>query len=157
MNEAWNKTQTRLRKWQRESSTGWELRRILSDSEYFKVIAICAHKRSKNPPAEVNWQDWWAFHLERLGEREAIQLLLDAWNKDVLAHMNHDARADTQHMLNDIAEQSRLAHAFSLALDIIVAEATSERRASPRLAAKPQKLKPDFKLEQPPGSKPMLP
>lgn len=138
MNEAWKQTQTRLRKWQRESSTAWELRRILSDSEYFKVIAICAHKRLKSPPKHVGWQDWWGFHLERLGEREAIHLLLDAWNKDVLAHMNHQTRTHVHHLLEDMAEQSRLAHAFSVALDKIVAEASETAPAlRPEESSKP--------------------
>jgi hypothetical protein len=120
VNEAWNKTQSRLRKWQKSSATGWELRRILADSEYFKVIAMCAHKRAKNPPKQVSWQDWWAFHLERLAEREAIQLLLDVWNKDIWMHINHQARAEANQNLADIAEQSRLAHEFSLALHRII-------------------------------------
>lgn len=126
MNEAWNLTQSRLRKWQRESTTGWELRRILSDSEYFKVIAMCAYKRIKTPPKHVNWQDWWSFYLERLPEREGIQLLLDVWNKDVWAHINHQARSSAHQMLADIAEQSRLAHEFSLALDRIISSDTQD-------------------------------
>lgn len=131
MNEAWNKTQKRLRKWQRESQTGWELRRILSHSEYFKVVAICAHKRAQPPHKQVGWRDWWSFHLELLPERDAIQLLLDAWNNDVLAHMNHQTRGDALQLLDAMAEQSRLAHAFSVALDNIVAGFSDACRALP--------------------------
>ena len=123
MNEPWNQTQTRLRKWQKESTSGWELRRILSDSEYFKVIAMCAHKRVKSPPKHVGWQDWWAFYLERMPERDAMQVLLDVWNKDVWTHINHQVRSSAHQMLEDIAEQSRLAHEFSVALDNIVSGA----------------------------------
>ena len=122
VNNAWNQTQARLRKWQRETTSGWELRRILADSEYFKVIAMCAHKRAKNPPKHVAWQDWWAFYLERLPEREAVQLLLDVWNKDIWAHINHQARTSAQSMLNEIAEQTRLSQEFSLALNRIISE-----------------------------------
>lgn len=130
MNEAWSQTQSRLRKWQRESTSGWEVRRILSDSEYFKVIAMCAFKRVKNPPKHVNWQDWWAFYLERMVEREAIQILLDVWNKDVWAHINHQVRSSAHQMLEDIAEQSRLTQEFSLALDSIVSNSGSSDPAN---------------------------
>ena len=138
MNESWNLTQKRLRKWQRESSTGWELRRILSDSEFFKVIAMCAHKRAKNAPKNLTWQDWWAFHFERIAEREAMQLLLDVWNKDVWAHIHHQARSNAQQMLTDIAEQARLAQEFAVALDRIISTETQDIE----LSSDPDRSKP---------------
>lgn len=133
MNDPWNTTQSRLRKWQKESSTGWELRRVLADSEYFKVIAMCAYKRVVDPPKHVGWQDWWSFYLERLPERQGIQLLLDVWNRDVLSHVNHLSRNEAHDLLVDIGEQSRLSQDFSVALDHIVARETrdsSERSGS---------------------------
>lgn len=121
MNEAWNQTQSKLRKWQKNGGSAWELRRILSDSEYFKVIALCAFKRVKAPPKHVGWQDWWGFYLERMGEREAMQLLLDVWNKDVWAHLNHQVRSSVHQILEDIAEQSRRAREFSIIIEGILA------------------------------------
>lgn len=123
MNQAWNQTQTRLRKWQKDSGSAWELRRILSESEFFKVVAMCAFKRLKAPPKHVSWQDWWGFYLERMPEREAMQLLLDAWNKDVWAHMNHQIRTSASRMIEEVAEQSRLAREFAIALEGIVGAA----------------------------------
>lgn len=86
--ENWVLTQSRLRAWQKSSGSGWELRRILSQSEYFPILARGAHARAKS---EASWQDWWAFVLQELPERAACQLLLDAWNKDVWSHINQGA------------------------------------------------------------------
>ena len=122
MNDAWNQTQAKLKKWQRVNPTGWELRRILSDSQYFKIIALCAYLRTKNPPKHIAWQDWWAFYLERLSEKEAIKLLLDVWNKDVWAHLNYQAKISAQTMLYDIAEQTRLSQEISLALNRVITD-----------------------------------
>lgn len=130
MNQAWDQTQKRLRKWQKNSGSAWELRRILSDSEFFKIIAMCAFKRVKVPPKHVGWQDWWGFYLERMVEREAMQLLLDSWNQDVWAHMNHQIRLTAHRIIEDVAEQSRLARAFALTLEGIVSTALGTLPAS---------------------------
>lgn len=122
MNQPWNLTQSRLRKWQRESSSAWELRRILAESEHFRVIAAGAAKRSKNRPDQVSWVDWWAFYLDKLPEREAIHLLLDAWNKDVWAHVQQQTRLRAHQILSQIAEQSQLADEFSAALEVAISE-----------------------------------
>lgn len=126
MSDSWNTTQSRLRKWQKEPASAWELRRILGESDYFKVIAGSAYRRQPAPQARVGWQDWWAFHLERLPEKAAIALLLDVWNKDVWAHMSRVAANAAHDALAQIVEHNRLAHEFSAALELIISNATQD-------------------------------
>lgn len=110
MNEVWAATQSRLKKWQKESSTAWNLRRILSDSEYFNFIGQCAADRANNRPDHVSWQDWWAFYLERLTEKEAVTLLLEVWNKDVWAHLQLQIKKQTSDFLTQMSESSFAQH-----------------------------------------------
>lgn len=118
MNEPWATTQARLKKWQRDTPTAWNLRRALSDSEHFTFIAKSAARRAANRPDHVSWQDWWAFYLERMTEKQAISLLLDVWNKDVWAHMQHEIRAQTHDILADMAERSRLSRESACAMSL---------------------------------------
>lgn len=126
MSDSWNTTQSRLRKWQKEPASAWELRRILGESDYFKVIAGSAYRRQPAPQLRVGWQDWWAFHLERMPEKAAIGLLLDVWNKDVWAHMSRMAANAAHEALAQIVEHNRLAHEFSAAFELIISNATQD-------------------------------
>lgn len=119
MNEPWATTQARLKKWQRETPTAWNLRRALSDSEHFTFIAKSAARRAANRPEHVSWQDWWAFYLERMTEKQAITLLLEVWNKDVWAHMQHEIRAQTHDILADMAERSRVSQELRAPLSLL--------------------------------------
>lgn len=119
MNEPWATTQARLKKWQRENPTAWNLRRALSDSEHFTFIAKSAARRAANRPEHVSWQDWWAFYLERMTEKQAITLLLEVWNKDVWGHMQHEIRAQTHDILAEMAERSRASRERPLPLSLL--------------------------------------
>lgn len=105
-NQPWSKVQERLLKWQAAPSA-WELRRILSDSEHFREIAIFAARRAKGRPEGVSWQDWWGFYLEKMPEQEAIKLLLEVWNKDLKAFLAKTSRQRAEQLIGDIAEHSR--------------------------------------------------
>ncbi len=105
-NQPWSKIQERLMKWQANPSA-WELRKILSDSEHFREIAIFAARRAKNRKPGVTWQDWWGFYLEKMPEKEAIQLLLDVWNKDVKAFLAKSSRQQANQIIEGLSEYLR--------------------------------------------------
>ena len=116
MNDSWNTTQARLKKWQNTPSP-WELRRILSESDHFKIIAANAFRRAQANQKkygtfskDVSWRDWWGFYLERVPDRDAVLLLLDVWNKDVWSHRNALVKAQAHEMINDITKLSRIAY-----------------------------------------------
>lgn len=131
MNESWAKTQSRLKKWQRENPTAWDLRRALSDSEHFSFIAKSAARRATNRPENVTWQDWWAFYLERLTEKQAVALLLEVWNKDVWAHLQHEIRSQAQDILSDMAERARLKIQFTSAFDQLLDQSRQRLLSAP--------------------------
>ena len=113
MNEPWNTTQAKLKKWQ-DNPSPWELRRILSESDHFKVIASNALRRAKANPKKygavadgVTWLDWWGHYLEKLSERDAVGLLLDVWNKDVWNHRNALTKAQAHEIIGDILRSAR--------------------------------------------------
>lgn len=107
-NQSSSQTQKRLLKWQ-ESPSAWELRRILSDSEHFRVIAIFAFRRQKQKklPEGLEWKDWWGFYLEKMPEVEAIRLLLAVWNKDLKAYLAKSSRQRAEQIIAGIAEHSQ--------------------------------------------------
>lgn len=98
MRDSWETTQSKLRKWL-QSKSAWELRKILSESSFFRIIAMCAALRAPNKPSQVQWQDWWAFYLEQIPERQAIDLLLDVWNVDIWEHLQQESLATTKEIL----------------------------------------------------------
>lgn len=126
MSDSWNTTQSRLRAWQKEPASAWELRRILRESDYFKFIASSASRRRPAPQGRMGGQDWWSLHLDQVPERAAIALLLEVWNKDVWAHMNRLAANAAHEALADIVEHSRLANQFSAAFEMIISDASKD-------------------------------
>lgn len=128
MSDSWDKTQARLKKWQTEGCSAWELRRVLSESEHLKVIATGAMARSKEAKAgrKIAWNDWWGFYLEKTPEKEAVQMLLDAWNKDVWGGMSRMVSKRAHEIMFEIAEQSRVSFEFSSTVDALVASISSK-------------------------------
>lgn len=108
MRDSWETTQSKLRKWQHHSKSGWDLRKILSESFYFRTIAMCAALRAPNRSSQTPWQDWWAFHLEQLPERTAIDLLLDVWNVDIWEHIHQEALSCAHEILFKMQIQTQL-------------------------------------------------
>lgn len=123
--DSFSKTEELVAKWTSGDipKTGWTLRRIFSCSAYFETIAdgamrrsgyrLSSYARSRAAPGVR----WWSFHMEKLDEQQAVNLMYRAWKEDVPKIIEEEARVASESAVKAVFERVRIARQFDEMFD----------------------------------------
>lgn len=106
MQDTWPITQQRLQAWhdsmdEQGARNAWELRRILSRSQFLPQIVQLTVERSPLRDQALSPEHHWAFGLDKLPEEVAIPLLLEVVQEDLPHWLDQQAERDARQLLDE--------------------------------------------------------
>lgn len=106
MQDTWPITQQRLQAWQDSTDemgvhNAWELRRILSSSQFLPQIVQLTVERSPLRDQALSPEHHWAFGLDKLPEDVAVPLLLAVVQQDLPRWQAQQAERDARQLLDE--------------------------------------------------------